>query len=1319
MYQELGQNIRATLGDWTSENFSNIEAATTPRPRQRPRTGASPADSSLLGVIQTIKRRLTVVDHILTPCCREKRDCLGCGAIKDPSFSNLSRRDQWASPPHPDLRIMADGSQLEADLLAALQALPEPDKAAPAQDGVSSPQPQPQPQPQQPQQQQQQQSQEATADSQHVSQPVSAPSPPQKQPQQQSAPSRESIPPAAATAAPTATFSPPPPLPSSNNTAAATAATTAAATPFTSAYTSSNVPPQTSLSAPPPTPTPPQYQQRAASGPPTTAATAPLHPTPPTAIPRSDSISTSFAPEQHITPGPNLKLEGSPSLQFAQLLAPSQPTSLNAISRAPESNTKRSRSPDLLDDSVNSPKRLKTALTAAKTRDGAAEKGQAASNLDFEAMLNNALADLDQHTREADGDIAMHGVKDLPATMNPSVPDPVNIEFEKAETKIMKTSSNSIYMMRSMSLPLLGNVAVQLLLRLSQQSRAETQALLADKESGFSKAYEALKDVFGPTRKIFSLSPLLSPDELEITDSEDRETVRISNLAATAMSAFGANDVPLKDVHDSFFAIFVPEECEYKDSLTELLVSIKTRLFWDTQKQENAPSPMELLEALFPIAFDESLKQRAGELLLNAEEERLVDRIRKRRDELVQSAGDGALKVSLEEQSSADKVVDHLSVFLQSHLGVVVDYAEKYGVNIPLNEEDAGPFQLPDVEDQERVEDDPEDSLAALLRSATSHIPTNGDSKEINTQDILPGQPNALEPELELRKLIEQSLANHDLESKDHPGDQQAANNGISDFDPKDLASFIAENLKDPLEVAHGLPNNSAMSYASVTNDANHGKTSAPKQSERNSPVLAGLQAQYMHTQPTPYQSYAQTPAPAPTTTGAPGGNLPPNQSLPTAALYEKARQAAVAKSSNAQRREGLHSTRRPWSPEEEKALMAGLDMVKGPHWSQILGLFGANGTISDILKDRTQVQLKDKARNLKLFFLKTNSEMPYYLQSVTGELKTRAPTQAARKEAEEKARQNLEEEQARIQSMMILGGGLHNNHNPAANPPLAASPAPRGSPATPGVGGTNGMVPMTSAQSTAGGHSQQPVPISPLVKTEPSEHSSMHKVTTFPPIQPAPAAASIPGQPTQQLIKPQLPNLQPQPTSSHQQHPQHQQHQQQVHQNQYQQPRYTQQQHTHQHQQQQQPHQQQQQSHQTQTAQQQSQSQSQSQPQTQTQTQTQPQPRPQSQTHIQAQTQGSVNTQTAQSGQTSSLPSYQSQQSQGQAPPPTQAPTSNIVNPPTFTLPPMPPNHHSTPDHAQDTKLFDALQAAIASENQKQGQSHSAVAVTADGSVN
>jgi len=102
---------------------------------------------------------------------------------------------------------------------------------------------------------------------------------------------------------------------------------------------------------------------------------------------------------------------------------------------------------------------------------------------------------------------------------------------------------------------------------------------------------------------------------------------------------------------------------------------------------------------------------------------------------------------------------------------------------------------------------------------------------------------------------------------------------------------------------------------------------------------------------------------------------------------------------------------------------MAGLDQVQGPHWSQILALYGSKGSVSDILKDRNQVQLKDKARNLKLFFLKSGIEVPYYLQSVTGELKTRAPSQAARKEAEERERLMREENKAHFNATMVLGG--------------------------------------------------------------------------------------------------------------------------------------------------------------------------------------------------------------------------------------------------------------------------------------------------------
>lgn len=114
---------------------------------------------------------------------------------------------------------------------------------------------------------------------------------------------------------------------------------------------------------------------------------------------------------------------------------------------------------------------------------------------------------------------------------------------------------------------------------------------------------------------------------------------------------------------------------------------------------------------------------------------------------------------------------------------------------------------------------------------------------------------------------------------------------------------------------------------------------------------------------------------------------------------------------------------------------MAGLDRVKGPHWSQILAMFGPGGTINEVLKDRNQVQLKDKARNLKLFFLKSNIEVPYYLQFVTGELKTRAPAQAAKNEAKEKG--ISEEDRAHVEGVMALAGGSLQDGD-QANPDLA-----------------------------------------------------------------------------------------------------------------------------------------------------------------------------------------------------------------------------------------------------------------------------------------
>ncbi|KAK6457133.1 telomere repeat binding factor-domain-containing protein [Scheffersomyces xylosifermentans] len=93
---------------------------------------------------------------------------------------------------------------------------------------------------------------------------------------------------------------------------------------------------------------------------------------------------------------------------------------------------------------------------------------------------------------------------------------------------------------------------------------------------------------------------------------------------------------------------------------------------------------------------------------------------------------------------------------------------------------------------------------------------------------------------------------------------------------------------------------------------------------------------------------------------------------------------------------------RRPWTREEEKALRHALEL-KGPQWSTILELFGNGGKISEALKNRTQVQLKDKARNWKMFFLKSGLPVPAYLQRVTGDLERDDKSKSSKKSSRSK----------------------------------------------------------------------------------------------------------------------------------------------------------------------------------------------------------------------------------------------------------------------------------------------------------------------------
>ena len=274
----------------------------------------------------------------------------------------------------------------------------------------------------------------------------------------------------------------------------------------------------------------------------------------------------------------------------------------------------------------------------------------AAPELDLEAMLESALAS--------------HFDAQHMANLSASGPVPIQIQAPapsedptftatpgpgKVEDRIMKASGNSRRMIRSMSLPLLGNLAVQLLLRLAQQSRLETQNLIADQGSDFSKDYLSLTSMFIPARKIFSGSALIFPDDLDIPiDSDDRETIRMSNLASIAVSFFGSKNIPFTDIHKWFSSIFIPEDGDYDGSLTDLLVGLKTQVFVDRLSETEEPAHVAaLLDEIFPADHDKmllTLRDREGSVSLNPAEQLLGTRIRERRELLLKSVHNAQIK---------------------------------------------------------------------------------------------------------------------------------------------------------------------------------------------------------------------------------------------------------------------------------------------------------------------------------------------------------------------------------------------------------------------------------------------------------------------------------------------------------------------------------------------------------------------------------------------------------------------------------------------------------------------------------------------------
>ena len=112
---------------------------------------------------------------------------------------------------------------------------------------------------------------------------------------------------------------------------------------------------------------------------------------------------------------------------------------------------------------------------------------------------------------------------------------------------------------------------------------------------------------------------------------------------------------------------------------------------------------------------------------------------------------------------------------------MVIDYAEKYGINIPVSEESIlnEPFENRDAHDDH-------DELSALLQSATAKLLDGMD---------MGGSADPSSDSLGLGKLIQESLQNHSASVKDEGPENNSSGAGL--LESGGLASLIASKLTD------------------------------------------------------------------------------------------------------------------------------------------------------------------------------------------------------------------------------------------------------------------------------------------------------------------------------------------------------------------------------------------------------------------------------------------------------------------------------------------------------------------------------------------
>ncbi|KAJ5412874.1 hypothetical protein N7465_005179 [Penicillium sp. CMV-2018d] len=663
-----------------------------------------------------------------------------------------------------------------------------------------------------------------------------------------------------------------------------------------------------------------------------------------------------------------------------------------------------------------------TSTGVATTQDG---------NPDLNPDVATIISEIMDHTERQEQTVAM-GPQELPPSND--FPGARGFAFLKANSHL-----------KIQSLPILDNLSTQILSFLSKNTYQDLTAMVSEPDSENGQAYATMRSLFDHTKRVYTVKhSFLQPTDLEITDPSQIDVIRKANLASFVSSIFGSQEIGFADLNDHFLDVFVPEGGRLLKVQGALYLELKTQAFIAAMHNKSL-TRTQLLYNLFPDDMEQRLlARRPGTRQLAPSETDFVNRLTSRRDILLNEINNEEALNALPDKYHWEDFLRDLSSYISKNFDAINTQQGKKAVkgrqpsssngdaHESPNTTHQGQFSLNQQVEVPVDRNMHGDLVARAARAAQIALQGHGlrRSQQQSQQQHQQQQPQQTQSQASPSPLPQQPQ--HQQPQQPPPQQQQQQQQPQQQSQPENqyLHGYTAAQQPQPAHQQY---------HHSPTPPGGYQTQQASPLTFQQSP----LQATFQQYNPNAAQAMQARANGMSSNHGYMPGIPHYSQSQPTQVLYERARMAASAKSSPTSRKSGLPSQRRPWTTEEENALMAGLDRVKGPHWSQILAMFGPGGTISEALKDRNQVQLKDKARNLKLFFLKSGIEVPYYLKFVTGELKTRAPAQAAKREARERQKKQGEEDKAHVEGIkgMMALAGAHgapvSGHDMSASPSL------------------------------------------------------------------------------------------------------------------------------------------------------------------------------------------------------------------------------------------------------------------------------------------